>query len=184
MGAGRTVGVSLCLAVSCLAPASPATGADTSAVPALAGAPNPGPIRIRDSFTAHAVRGAFRGAARRLRQPGCQEVFAEFTDSAGRSLRENLLAQGETGDSYLENKMLFYDGLDEGRCRQASVMAYTEPGSRVVLVCGRAFEKAYRREARIGEAILIHEALHSLGLGENPPSSWDITARVLQKCTR
>jgi len=32
------------------------------------------------------------------------------------------------------------------------------------------------------EAFLIHEELHSLGLGENPPSPKEITARVLALC--
>jgi hypothetical protein len=32
------------------------------------------------------------------------------------------------------------------------------------------------------QAIVIHEALHTLGLGENPPSSAEITARVLASC--
>ena len=32
------------------------------------------------------------------------------------------------------------------------------------------------------EAVIIHETLHSLGLGENPPSSQAITHRVLQQC--
>ncbi len=33
-------------------------------------------------------------------------------------------------------------------------------------------------------ATLIHEILHTLGLGENPPSSREITARVLARCGR
>ena len=34
----------------------------------------------------------------------------------------------------------------------------------------------------LARAVIIHEALHSLGLGENPPSSQAITARVLNRC--
>jgi hypothetical protein len=34
------------------------------------------------------------------------------------------------------------------------------------------------------EAILIHEALHTLGLAENPPTSFEITRQVLGRCTR
>jgi len=30
--------------------------------------------------------------------------------------------------------------------------------------------------------VVIHEALHSLGLGEDPPSSREITARVSSAC--
>ena len=32
------------------------------------------------------------------------------------------------------------------------------------------------------EAALIHESLHSLGLGENPPTSSEITSRVISRC--
>jgi hypothetical protein len=176
------LGVCVSLSLSCL----------SAAPPLRAGAPDgavarpqftPGPVRIRDSFTATAVRGALQGAARRLQKPHCQLLFAEFTDQGGRSLGENLAALGETGDSYMDT-MLFYDAEDAGRCRGAAVLAFTQPGSRVVHVCGRTFEKAYRREPWLAEAVLIHESLHSLGLGENPPSSLYITGRVMKRCVR
>ena len=32
------------------------------------------------------------------------------------------------------------------------------------------------------EAVIIHETLHSLGLGENPPTSDEITWRVFSRC--
>jgi hypothetical protein len=38
------------------------------------------------------------------------------------------------------------------------------------------------RNSRHAEALLIHEMLHSLGLGENPPTSHQITARVRARC--
>jgi hypothetical protein len=38
------------------------------------------------------------------------------------------------------------------------------------------------RSARYAEAVLIHEALHSLGLGENPPLSDYITERIQARC--
>jgi hypothetical protein len=31
---------------------------------------------------------------------------------------------------------------------------------------------------------VLHEALHTLGLGENPPDSFEITRRVGQRCAR
>jgi hypothetical protein len=37
-------------------------------------------------------------------------------------------------------------------------------------------------ERREAEAILIHEILHTLGLGENPPSSAEITRQVWRRC--
>jgi hypothetical protein len=38
------------------------------------------------------------------------------------------------------------------------------------------------RNSRHAEALVIHEMLHSLGLGENPPPSDEITARVRARC--
>jgi hypothetical protein len=32
------------------------------------------------------------------------------------------------------------------------------------------------------DVLLIHEMLHSLGLGENPPSSREITEHVVARC--
>jgi hypothetical protein len=32
--------------------------------------------------------------------------------------------------------------------------------------------------------IVIHEALHTLGLPENPPTSEEITARVRERCSK
>jgi len=34
----------------------------------------------------------------------------------------------------------------------------------------------------VAEAVIIHETLHSLGLGENPPTSDEITRRVFSRC--
>jgi hypothetical protein len=36
----------------------------------------------------------------------------------------------------------------------------------------------------LAEAIIIHEALHTLGLREDPPSSREITRRVVKRCGR
>ena len=182
MGTGNALLV--CLSVVCSTSLRPdyARAADGgSGMPARA-VTHPGPVRIEDRLTASAVRNALDGATRRLQGARCQEVFADFSDQGGRSLGENLRALGETGGSYIANRMLFYDGGDQGRCRRRTVMAYTQPGSRVVLVCGRAFQAAYWDQPRLAEAIVIHETLHSLGLGENPPSSGEITSRVLKKC--
>jgi hypothetical protein len=41
-----------------------------------------------------------------------------------------------------------------------------------------------RRDPGLTAALIIHEELHSLGLGENPPSSQAITAQVIARCGR
>jgi len=130
-----------------------------------------------------ALRRAFMGARQRLARPECQRVFSEFKDASGRTLREKLDAQGQTAADYL-GLILFTDGARSRRhrCQDPNIFALTAPGSRVVYVCGRQFAFVDGYNPRLTEAILIHEELHSLGLGENPPSPRDITVRVLAKC--
>jgi hypothetical protein len=60
----------------------------------------------------------------------------------------------------------------------------TQPESRVIFICicGSWFREAFELSPRKVEAVIVHESLHSLGLGENPPRSQDITARVVARC--
>jgi hypothetical protein len=61
-------------------------------------------------------------------------------------------------------------------------LAVTEPRSRVVRVCSSRLVWTWQQNPRHVVAALIHEALHTLGLGENPPSSAEITSLVLRRC--
>jgi hypothetical protein len=121
------------------------------------------------------------GARQRLAQPQCQRVFSEFKDARGRTLQENLDAQGQTAASYL-GLIVFADGAKLRRCQDPNIFAMTDPGGRAVYVCGRQFAFVDANNPSLAEAFLIHEELHSLGLGENPPSPREITARVLDMC--
>jgi len=67
---------------------------------------------------------------------------------------------------------------------QNGPLAFTSPGSRLVFVCSRKFADLTFGDWDLARAVVIHEALHSLGLGENPPSSLEITARVRARCGR
>jgi hypothetical protein len=67
------------------------------------------------------------------------------------------------------------------------VFAFTTPGSRSVYVCSSPFMTLGRRAGLISPAtVVIHEMLHSLGLGEGGPfpSSIEITLRVQTRCGR
>jgi hypothetical protein len=162
------------LALSCvLMPAIPQQawpGEEASVIP-----------RLVSPAAEPAVRWAVAGARRRLEQAACQSLFSEFSDASGRTLQSNLDALGQTGAEHL-GMILFTDGSDRHRCKVAGPLAFTTPGSGVVYVCGRVFRDLARRDPRFVEAILIHEMLHTLGLGENPPSSAEITERVLAAC--
>ena len=64
------------------------------------------------------------------------------------------------------------------------MLAFTGQGHRVVYLCRERFEREWRAgESRFAEIVLIHEMLHTLGLGENPPSSQAITNHVLRRCS-
>lgn len=129
---------------------------------------------------AGAVHAALLEASRRLAQPGCARIFSEYADASGRKLQDNLDALGQTGAGYL-GLIVFVDGYGLARCTAPGILAVTVPGSRVVHVCPQ-FAWKQLREPAAGQAVLIHEALHSLGLRENPPSSREITARVFARC--
>jgi hypothetical protein len=126
---------------------------------------------------------AVRDASSRLSVPSCQQIFADFRDAAGHTLREKLDALGTTGQSYLD-LLVFYDGHGMARCQDRHTFASTSPGSRVIYICAPQFREKQRRDPGLAAAMIIHEALHSLGLGENPPASKEITAGIVSRCGR
>jgi hypothetical protein len=138
-------------------------------------------VYITDVYARHAVYRALTHAAAWLASPGCQGLLLEFRDSHGRPLTEKLAETGGDLEHYLR-LLVFLDGSDGAPCRQGPVLAFTSPGSRVVYVCGREFERACKREPEQAPSIIIHEMLHSLGLPEHPPPPRYITRRVQEAC--
>jgi hypothetical protein len=138
-------------------------------------------VLIHDPATRWALYGALGRAARWLEQPGCRGLFTAFRDPRGRPLAERLSDFGVEPGGYLK-LIVFADGRDLASCRRGSVLAVTMPGSRVVFVCGREFTRAWSRQSRHAAAVPLHEALHSLGLAEDPPTSAEIDAEVLRRC--
>ncbi len=135
-----------------------------------------------DSGLVSAVNEAVREASRKLARPECQKVFGDFQDRAGRSLQENLDAKKETGSGYLR-WLVFYNGLGEPLCARHGVYAATSPGDRFIRLCGD-FKKIAAGDLGLASALIIHEELHSLGLAENPPSTFEITQKVVGRCGR
>jgi len=132
---------------------------------------------------AESLRRVVRGAARQLAEPACAAVLGDFVDASGRPLRERLDTLAVEPSDWTR-QVLFYDGADETRCRRdARLLAFTAPGSHVVRVCRGLVDLARVDPAR-AEAVVIHEVLHTLGLGEDPPPSLEITARVRSRCAR
>jgi len=131
------------------------------------------------------VRAQVRRAAERLESGPCALVLGDFLDpDTGRPLSDTLAASSRTAASYL-GELTFRAGPADGPCRDASVAAYTSPGSHAVYVCQDRFRRFQAgKEQNLPVTILIHETLHTLGLGENPPTSEEITERVEARCGR
>jgi len=124
---------------------------------------------------------ALDGAARRLSAPGCQRVFDDFTDETGRSLAADLADTGHAAAGALAS-LYFADARDSAQCRtNEAVAAFTAPRSRVVQICPTPFVHLALKPGA-GDVLIIHEFLHTLGLGENPPASGEITNVVRQRC--
>jgi hypothetical protein len=137
-------------------------------------------VHIDDARTAGAVRLALDGAARRLTRDRCLTLFAEFHDQRGLPLSSKLAELGPSAREYLE-LVLFQDGSEAKRCTEHT-LAFTGPGHRVVYICSQTFVRLRNENMPLAEVIVIHEMLHTLGLGENPPSTHAITRRVLSQC--
>jgi hypothetical protein len=138
-------------------------------------------VMMADAVTAATLRWALDGASRRLAAPACQALLTEFTDQDGRPLQDRLGPLERTPSEYLE-LVLFRDGTGKGSCRNQGVLAFTSQGNRVVYVCSAHFQRTWQSDRIEAEAAVIHEALHTLGLGENPPTSREITRRVRRLC--
>jgi hypothetical protein len=124
---------------------------------------------------------AVRDAAAKLETSACQEVFSDFRDAAGNTLQKRLDTLEVSGAGYLR-WAYFVDGQGKSICEAPSILAATNPGSRVVFVCTTQFSILAHREPGLAAALIIHEELHSLGLGERPPDSKAITAQVIARC--
>src|SRR5262245_31673146 len=76
----------------------PALGAEREP----AGPPTDIRVYLPGAADVAAVRAALAGARRRLADPACQGLFAEFEGADGRPLAEVLETVGETGASYFD----------------------------------------------------------------------------------
>ena len=124
---------------------------------------------------------AVRAAARRLGDARCQQLLDDVRDQRRRPLRQALDGEGLSAPEFLD-RLYFYDGSEEG-CG-ARRLAYTVAGARAVFVCGSRFRAEYQKNTTVAEVAIIHEALHCLGLGENPPTWEEINAWIQAGCRR
>jgi hypothetical protein len=136
----------------------------------------------RDPALARAINVVVPRAAEKLRNERCQQLLSEFQDGNGRTLQENLEARGETASGYLR-WLIFVNAAEDGFCVRGTPVAATNPGDRIIRLCS-AFRAIALSDPAHAANLVIHEELHSLGLGENPPSSYEITRKVVKHCGR
>ena len=157
------------------------------------GAIGAGPKRIAfnqplNRFDAAAVERARFGAAKKVKEPECLKILTDFKDREGRTLEQNLEAWGLSAADYLEG-LAFLDGSLIPHCQKGSIQMFTLTGLPSVFVCpvgvgalNSRFAQIQAQNPSLAEAMVIHEMLHTLGLGENPPSTFEITDRVRRRC--
>ena len=166
---GRTLRLVVALAASL----SPAFGraADT----ARAARPE-----VRRAVESVSIGRALDGALKKLENPACLGLLSEYKDQSGQSLAQNLATWDRTVTDYLRTTP-FRDGSAHAPCRSGKSALFSVVGMRPVFVCP-SFKREAERDPWAAEIWLIHEMLHTLGLGENPPSSREITERVSARC--
>jgi hypothetical protein len=147
-------------------------------------APPPGGESLRVALPSRAgmaVRRALLSARRRLAAEPCRQVLADFASAEGRSLEAILRDLGRSPEAHLDS-LLFKDGSTRERCASQSILAFTHVGGDTIYVCASQFHRVAERNPAAADLVLIHEALHTLGLRENPPTSGEINARVALRC--
>jgi hypothetical protein len=138
-------------------------------------------LGVKNPFLISAANNAFALVLEKLANPGCQRIFRDFRDPKGRTLQARLDSLDHTGASFLQI-LRFANGERLSPCQSSGVLAATTPLSHVIFLCGVRFFETERHDPEFAAALVIHEMLHSLGLGENPPASNEITMRVLERC--
>ncbi len=149
----------------------------TPAGPAAAG---PKGILALSKVDHAAVERARAGAGRRLQELECQKVLDDFRDGQGRPLRQSLETWGMSAAEYV-HLIPFVRGSTHPRCLRGNVVLVSSPAFPRVYVCS-GFAMTQVSQPRLAETMVIHEMLHTLGLGENPPSSLEITKGVQGRC--
>jgi hypothetical protein len=137
-------------------------------------------LRVPDPAIEWPLRQAINGAHRRLEDPACQEVFSDFQALDGTVLSDVLADRQLTPQEHL-GRLAFWDGSHFRQCQRPGIAFITGPGYAIVYVCPSGFRRLSRDPGR-AQATVIHEVLHTLGMGENPPTPREITNRVLERC--
>jgi hypothetical protein len=118
-------------------------------------------------------------AAERLGTDGCRAILQALPDFTGRPAARRLEAAERSASSHFA-RLVFVEAVD-GPCRDGTVAAWTTPGDPRVRVCPRTFAAVAAQDRGQAAAILIHEALHTLGVGEDAAKE-PLTRYVRRRC--
>jgi hypothetical protein len=115
-----------------------------------------------------------------LSHSACREILLDFADTHGRNLSDVLTDSGRpAGEAFA--LLRFYDDRLALACLKVHALEFAAAGSRLIHICGRSSADACVKNPAHVELIVIHEFRHTLGLGENPPTSAAITGQVLAR---
>jgi hypothetical protein len=140
-------------------------------------------VHFPNQVTKYTVHWALAGASNWLKKPECRGVLTEFKDQQGVPLDQKLARLSVDEVGYLRT-ILFRDGSHLSPCKRPATVMFTTPNSKLVFVCEKQLLEQVRSNRFVLNALIIHELLHTLGLGENPPTTWEITDRVKARCWR
>ena len=118
-------------------------------------------------------------ALEKLGGAACRSVFEALPDFTGRPVARRLEA-GERSPSAAFARLRFLDAAD-GPCTNHDIAAWSVAGDPRVRVCRRTFPDVARRDRNEAAAILIHEALHTLGVAEEAAKE-PLTEFVRRRC--
>jgi hypothetical protein len=180
MGRFLGVAVTLHLLVAGSAGAGPAPGVGDEGVEAAAPAVRRAILLKLKPLDEGTVRSALDLALAMLASPGCAGIYSEFRRPDGRTPQDELERMGIGPEEFLES-LVFTDGSREVVCRKGRAVMTATPDRALIYVCP-GFARFQIDSPRRAAAVVIHESLHALGLGENPPSSGEITRRVERRC--
>lgn len=117
-------------------------------------------------------------AVERLGRTDCRRIFEEVHDFTGRPVARRL-ESGERSPSSHFARLTFVESSD-GPCA-ANLTAWSVAGDVRVRICSRRFSALAGQDRREAAAVLIHEALHTLGVGEDAANQ-PLTAYVRGRC--
>ena len=118
-------------------------------------------------------------ATERLGTDACRRIFEEVPDFTGRPVARRL-ADARRSPSAHFARLLFVEGAG-GPCGASLVAAWSVAGDLRVRICPLTFGATAARDRREAAAILIHEALHTLGVAEDAAHE-PLTTFVRRRC--